>query len=86
MLLIKSFIISLLYVGFGTLSLVSMSPSGPIYWEWSMIGLLLTFPVTFISFSVMFMEKNYYALLSIQSIVFCVFWLLLYRFLKKNSK
>lgn len=82
---LKSLLISLLYVGFGTFSLIAMSPLGPIYWEWSSLGLLITFPVSFIGFSVMYMEDNYVLLLMIQTGVFFIFWAIVYLILIKKA-
>lgn len=43
-------IISIVYVGIGTLAVCSLYPKDLFYGEWSLWGVILTFPVTIISF------------------------------------
>jgi len=85
-LLIKSVVISLLYVGFGTYSLLGMSPQSPFFWEWSALGLLITMPVSFIGFGLMYGEWNPSLLMLVQTGVFLLFWLIVYRVLLKRHK
>ncbi len=54
----KAFIITVIYVGLGTLSVCSVYPSDPFYGEWSLFGLIMTVPVTVISFSYRFAESK----------------------------
>ncbi|HDY89910.1 MAG TPA: hypothetical protein ENH82_17550 [bacterium] len=84
--LLKSFFVSFLYVGFGTFSLIAMSPLSPVYWEWSSLGLLITMPVSFLGFGIMFMERNYLLLFLIQTGVFLIFWLIVYRIWVKKAR
>ena len=53
----QALIISFLYVSIGTLAVCAIYPADPLYGEWSMLPLLLTFPVTFISFGYRFSEN-----------------------------
>lgn len=81
-LLIKSLVISLVYVGIGTLSLLSLYPQSPIGTVIAWLGLLLTLPVTVISFGIMYTESDSLnSMLITQLIVFFVFWFLAYLFL-----
>lgn len=85
--LLRSFIFSFLYVGLGVVSLLGMYPSSPIYWEWSYIGFAITLPVSVFSFGILYTEgNNYDSILLIQSVVFLVFWLLLYLILLSRLK
>lgn len=83
----KSFIVSLLYVGLGTISLLGVYPSDPFYSDWSIVGLLITIPVSFIGFGVIYMEANSYTLLLfVQSLVFLLLFFIVYTFLTRNQK
>lgn len=85
--LIKSLIISLVYVGIGTLSLLSLYPQSPIGTEIAWLGLLLTLPVTFISFGIMYTESDSLnSILLTQLIVLFIFWFLAYLFLTIKKK
>ena len=76
---LMSLFFSFLYVGFGTFSLIAMSPQSPVYWNWAMLGLLITFPVSFIGFGIMYVQRDYTLLLIVQLIVFLLFWSIVYR-------
>ncbi len=85
--LIRSFIISLLYVGFSTFCLLSLYPKSPTYFEWSMLGVLITIPVSFISFGILYMEADNQYILWIQGAMFFIFWWFVYRiYVKKSQK
>ena len=82
-LILKSFWISLLYVGLGTISVLSVYPSSPLYGGWVLIALFITFPVTCISFGIMYSDNNAQAtVLVVQAVVFCVFWIILFLWMK----
>lgn len=84
--LLKSFLVSFLYVGFGTLSITGMYPDSPVYWEWSMLGFLITMPVSVIGFGIMYMEKNYELTFLVQTGIFFLFWLIVYRVWMKMTR
>ena len=88
----KSFYISILYVGFGTLSLLAIA--SPAIMEVELISilfmliLLLTMPVSFIGFGILYGEGQDgmgYAMLA-QMIVFVIFWFITYQILLANEK
>jgi len=84
----KSFIISIAYVGLGTLSVLSVYPSSPTYGLWSIWGCLLTLPVNFISFGIEFTDSNAFTSVIItQTFVLFIFWLIVYKILiRRKSK
>lgn len=84
--LLRSVFVSALYVGFSTYSLLGMSPQSPLFWEWSTVGLLITMPVSFIGFSLMYGEWNPSLLILIQFGIFLLFWLIVYRIMLKRQK
>jgi uncharacterized membrane protein len=85
--LIKSLIISLAYVGLGTISLLSGYPSSPLYGDWVLPIMLLTLPVSVWSFGIVFADSHaFWAVIIVQTIVFLIFWLLLFRWMQKKSK
>jgi len=84
---IKTFFISVLYVGLGTVSVLGMYPESPIYWEQSFIGFLITFPVSVLSFGIAYMEsENYELVLLVQLGMFFLFWFILYRIMLRRQK
>lgn len=78
----NSLIISLIYVGIGTLSVLCSYP--PYYGDWVLVTLLITFPVSIFSFGIMIAGKYYLLVVIVQIIIFFIFWYLLYQFLKKK--
>ena len=83
----RALYISLAYVGLGTFSVSSIYPSDLFYGEWSVFGLLFTFPVSILSFGYRFMEKEpYYPVLIIQFITFILLFLFLSLIPKKSEK
>jgi hypothetical protein len=86
-LLIKSFIISLAYVGLGTVSVLSGYPSSPLYGSWVLPAIVLTLPVSVFSFGIIFSDSNAFgSVLIVQSIVLLVFWFLLFRWMDRRIK
>jgi hypothetical protein len=82
----RALYISLAYYGLGTLSVSSVYPSDLFYGEWSVFGLLFTFPVSILSFGYRFMEKEpYYPVLIIQFVMFVVLFLFLSLIPKKKK-
>lgn len=69
----KAFVFSIIYVGIGTLSVCSISGSDLFFGEWSLYALILTFPVTIISFGYRYAAPDYLIpVLIIQSIMFLI--------------
>lgn len=82
----KALIISIIYVGIGTLAVCSIAGSDLLYGEWSLYALILTFPVTIISFGYRYAESNYLLpVLIIQLIMFLITFLTLSAFIKKKT-
>lgn len=75
----KSFLVSFLYVSFSTYCLIAMSPDSGIYWDWAALGLLITFPVSFLGFGCMFAERDYGVLAIVQLIVLILCWIIVYK-------
>ena len=86
--LYKSALVSFLYVGFGTISILGMYPQSPIYWELSYLGFLVTLPVSVLGFGIIYMEsENYSLVLSVQAGMFFLFWFLVYLILiRRHNK
>ena len=71
-------LISIIYVGLGTLSVCSIYPFDPLYGDWSFTCLILTFPVSIISFGFRYGEANLlYPVIIIQFVVFILFFLII---------
>lgn len=82
----NSLMFSLIYVGLGTISVLGMYPESPVYWEWSFLGLLITLPVSALSFGISYMESgNYVLILLIQFGVFILCWLIVYRVMLRRQ-
>jgi len=85
----KSFIVTLIYVGAGTVSVLCLDlhiQQYEIINDLLTFILLLTIPVTCISFAIMYSSPNYGAVLLVQSVVFLLFWLILFLILKRKIK
>lgn len=82
--LIKSFLIVFLYVGMGTVALLFLNSSSILV----PIGLLLTIPVTFISFGVVYIEggDSTMLVLIVQMFMFLLTWLIVYGVLSKRLR
>ncbi len=82
-----SFFISLAYVGLGTISVLSIYPSSPLYGAWVVFALLITLPVNFISVGIMYTNPTASGIVVIiQVIYFLLFWLILYSILKRRAQ
>ncbi|UII27578.1 hypothetical protein LVD15_03895 [Fulvivirga maritima] len=79
----KSFIISFLYVGLGTLALLFVNSSSLIV----SIILLLTIPVTFVGFGITYMEgsDSLLVILIVQILIFLTFWRMMFLILKRMA-
>lgn len=82
----SAFKISLFYVSLGTVSVCSVYPKDLFYGDWSLYGLLLTFPVSIISFGFRYAESNLlYPVFIIQLIMFFITFFLLSLFIKDKK-
>jgi hypothetical protein len=86
--LYRSFLYAFLYVLLGTIALLSLYPSTPLHGDWAYWALFFTFPVTVISFAVMYADSDATALvLIVQVIMFLITWLIFYStFPKQGTK
>ena len=81
-----AFKISLFYVAIGTLSVCSVYPKDLFYGDWSIYGLLLTFPVSVFSFGFRYAESNLlHPVFIIQLIMFFITFFLLSLFIKDKK-
>lgn len=80
----NSFLIAFTYVGSATLALLFMNMTNILV----LITLLLTLPVSFISFGIAYTEKDStLAIIIVQLIMFLSLWAILYyRFKKRSAK
>ncbi len=84
--LVKSFIISFLYVVLGTVAVLSGYPSSPLYGEWVSTALLLTLPVSVISFGIAFADATaFWSVLMVQLIVLLIFWRIVFKIMYKRK-
>jgi hypothetical protein len=80
-------LISVIYVGLGTITVFSLFPSDSLGSDWTYIGLILTFPVSVISFVYRFAEKNSTeGALIIQLIMFVLTFLIFSLFTKDKDE
>lgn len=79
--------IAVIYVGCATLSVCSVYPADPFYGEWSLYGLIFTFPVSLLSFGYRYADANSLSpVFFIQFIMFILTFFILSRFLKDKKK
>jgi hypothetical protein len=83
----KSTIITTVYCGSALLALLSAFPNSIFNGFWVYIVMLLTIPVSFIGFGIIYsMKQSLLPLLIAHTIVSFIFWLLVYNYLRnKNS-
>lgn len=82
-----AFWIAFSYVGFGTLSVCSVYPDDIFYGSWSLWGLLVTLPVTIISFGYRYAEADtVYPVFIIQFVMFLLTFLILSSFIRTKKK
>ena len=85
-LIIRSILIGLIYVGFGTLSILASHPSCSFYGEWSSNGLLLTMPVSVLGLGYLYMEGYHLVeILLIQFGTFLIFTFIVWVFLSRKN-
>jgi hypothetical protein len=79
-----SLLISSLYVGLGTLSVLSLY-SDTILGDLSIIGVFITLPVSFIGYGLMYITPdNKISVLLVQVVMFLIFWFILNKILSKK--
>ncbi len=82
-----AFWIAFSYVGLGTLAVCSVYPADIFYGSWSLWGLLITFPVTIISFGYRYAEADtIYPVFIIQFVMFLLTFLILSSFFRNKKK
>ncbi len=80
----QSLIISVLYVGLSTIALLSMYPDSCFHGDWIIYVLFFTFPVSIISFGILYgAVVNRAVILVIQIIMFFITWYIVYKNLNK---
>ncbi|MFC2104227.1 hypothetical protein ACFLS4_02600 [Bacteroidota bacterium] len=82
--LINSLIISFVYVGIGTVSVLSLYPDGLLPTGlWAILGVLITLPVSIVSFGIMYTEpSNILLVLIVQSVIFLLFSFVIFKIIK----
>jgi uncharacterized membrane protein YoaK (UPF0700 family) len=78
-------IISILYVGIGTLAVCSTYGSDPFYGEWTLYAILVTFPVSILSFAYRYADPDLLPVLLIQFVMFLLTFFVLSLFIKSKS-
>lgn len=79
-------LLSLIYVGLGTLAVCSTYPADPLYGSWSLYVLILTLPVTIISFGYRFSESQHlFPVFIIQFIMFLLMFGSLVKYYRSKS-
>ncbi|RXM51782.1 MULTISPECIES: hypothetical protein [unclassified Chryseobacterium] len=77
-------IISVIYVGIGTLAVCSAYGSDFLYGEWTLYALVLTFPVSILSFAYRYADPNIWPVLLIQFFMFLITFFILSLFIKSK--
>ncbi|EFK33607.1 Uncharacterised protein [Chryseobacterium gleum] len=77
-------IISILYVVTGTLAVCSAYGSDPLYGEWTLYALLITFPVSVLSFVCRYTDPSIWPILLIQFMMFLSTFFVLSLFIKSK--
>lgn len=81
-----AFKISSFYVALGTLSVCSVYPKDLFYGDWSLYGLLLTFPVSIFSFGFRYAVADLlYPVFIIQFVMFFITFFVLSLFIKEKK-
>ena len=76
----KAFIISAIYVGIGTFSLLGIMTNMPFYNGLYFIGVIICLPVDFIGIAILFtMGSKLWLIILIQILMFIILWYLLYK-------
>lgn len=81
-----AYLIAFLYVGLGTLSVLSMYPDNLFYREWVVWVLLITVPVNFISWGILYADPTQQLLvIFIQFLIFILIGQLIFAFFFKKQ-
>jgi hypothetical protein len=84
---IWSFIISFTYVGIGTVSLLSVYPSSPLYGDWVLPAMVITLPVSIWGFGLMYADSHtFWSVIIVESIVCLISWRILFKLMSKGLK
>ncbi|MFD0998577.1 hypothetical protein ACFQ21_04635 [Ohtaekwangia kribbensis] len=82
-----SLLASFLYVGLGTISVMSIYPGSLFHGGWAFVGVLLTLPVSFVGFGIMYADSDgYWYTLLAQVCVFFVAWFVTYQYYEKKYR
>jgi len=78
----RALVFSICYVGFATIALFSMYPESFLHGDWALMSLLITFPISILSFGLIYsgVENAQYIIPVIQIVMFLLTWYLSYRF------
>ncbi|HYG37200.1 MAG TPA: hypothetical protein VD908_01215 [Cytophagales bacterium] len=78
--------IAFLYVGFATLTVCSVYPDDLFYGSWSLLGLIITFPVSIISSGYRYAEsESLFPVFIIQFVMFILTFLFLSKFINDEE-
>jgi hypothetical protein len=78
--------IAVIYVGFATLTVCSVYPADLFYGEWCLFGLMITFPVSIISFGYRYADvESLYPVFIIQFVMLVLTFLVLSTFIKDKN-
>jgi hypothetical protein len=84
---LKALVITLIYVGLGTLSVCSVYPDDTFSGMWALFGLIITLPVSIISFSYRFADaKDIQPIFIIQAIMLIPTYLVVLFILRRKPK
>ena len=84
---LKAFVITFAYVGLGTLSVCSVYPDDTFSGMWALFGLVITLPVSIISFAYRFADaKNIQPVFIIQAIMFILTYLFVIVVIMRRDK
>lgn len=79
--------ITSVYVGFATLTVCSVYPADLFYGDWSLLGLIVTLPVSIISFGYRYADaESLYPVFIIQLVMFILTFLVLSMFIKDKKE
>ncbi|AZA77235.1 hypothetical protein EG347_06815 [Chryseobacterium sp. G0186] len=80
-------LISLFYVGIGTLAVCSIYPSDPLYGDWGTYALFVTFPVSILSCGFRYADSEIlWIVFVMQFVMFLTTFIILSLFIKNNPK
>jgi hypothetical protein len=80
----RSLLISVIYVGIGTIAVLNAYGSSPLYGAWVLPTILLTLPVTLISFFIGFFTDGSWPIVIVQAAMFFLMWWLMNVYFDKN--